>query len=172
MENLTNKAIHIALDSSSVKDVESSCVPTSGVESLSYMQKQKYDYLLPLFGDNTAKLVTFIEGRGRNSWTKVNDKITSLDQASNTDAIYHDALFDNFTVGEVYLLGDIPGIVAGVRRDLGLRPYTSRLRSSCENDLFSLFIVQDVTIEVTGEDGKKKPKLIGYKPVFKLKVED
>lgn len=173
MNSIITDAIE-AVDSSSVTGVGTSQVnPAITVANLSYMQKQKYDYLLPIFGEETVKLVPLIEGRGRNSWIKVNEKITAIEQATNAEATYHDALYDNFEVGIEYQISEIPGIVGGVRRDLSMRPYMSRLRANCENDFFSLFIVQDIyEPDGVGPDGKPKQKLVAYKPVFKLKVED
>ena len=134
-------------------------------------QKHKYNYLLPLFGDETIVLVPLIEGRGRNSWSKVNEKINNLDQAKFTEQSYHDALYDNFFAGEIYTSSEIMGIVGEVRRECGLKPYLSRIKINCEADFFGLFIVHDV-FEEEMIDGKVKKKVVGYKPVFKLKHEE
>lgn len=145
--------------------------PIAKYSDLGSIQKHKYDYLLPLFGDQTIVLVPLIEGRGRNSWAKVNEKINVLEQAKFAEQSYHDALYDNFNIGDLYTSGEIMGTVGDVRRDCGLKPYASRLKINCENDFFGLFIVHEVT-EDEVVDGKTKKKLIGYKPVFKLKPEE
>jgi len=116
-------------------------------------------------------LVPLIEGRGRNSWSKVNEKINNLDQAKFTEQSYHDALYDNFFAGEIYTSSEIMGIVGEVRRECGLKPYLSRIKINCEADFFGLFIVHDV-FEEEMIDGKVKKKVVGYKPVFKLKHEE
>ncbi|WP_316832792.1 hypothetical protein [Pedobacter aquatilis] len=140
-------------------------------ESLTYMQKQKFDYLVKLINNEqmTLELVKRIEGRGRNSFNKVVEKIDSLNSAKQAEQNYHDALYDSFDVGKEYTYSEVISIVAQVRRDSGLPPYTSRWKQNCENDFFALFIVEDVY--TADEDGSNK-KQTGYRPVFKLKPED
>lgn len=146
-------------------------VTAANYESLSYLQKQKYDYLQSLINDvgKTLELVTRIEGRGKNSFNKVIEKIDTINNAKQSDQNYHDALYDNFEVGKVVSPSDVISIVGQVRREAGLPPYTSRWKQNCENDFFSLFIVEDI---YTSDEGGSNKKLFGYKPVFKLKPED
>ena len=146
---------------------------TSGYSALTYMQKQKFDYLKKLVDkdDLTLQLVLLIEGRGRNNFDAVVEKIELLNNAKHQDQRYHDALYDNFKVGVTYASADIISIVSEVRREVGFKPYTSRWKQNCEGDFFTLFIVHDVYSE-TEHDNKAKRQLVGYKPAFKLKSED
>jgi hypothetical protein len=169
MESQINNTAVIVDGSSPVKGVGSNL--GKKLEDLSYLQKQRYNYLYNVFQDQTAFLVSLIEGRGRNSWAKVNEKITVLDQAKHNEQNYHDALYDNFEIGNVYTSAEITGIVGDVRRDNDLRPYMSRIKINCEADFFNLFIVHDVYHDITN-DGKVTSQFIGYKPVFKLKADD
>ncbi|MDR3695591.1 hypothetical protein [Mucilaginibacter sp.] len=139
--------------------------------SMSATHKHRVSYLVHLFNDSTDELVNLIEGRGRNSWSLVNRKINNLEQASYETQRYYDALYDNFEVGEIYSSSDIIGITGDVRRDLRMDPYISRLRTNCENDFFGLFIVQEVSNEEIIDSVIKK-KVVGYKPLFKLRPED
>ncbi|HWD90318.1 MAG TPA: hypothetical protein VG367_19455 [Mucilaginibacter sp.] len=84
---------------------------------------------------------------------------------------YHDALYDNFDLRKVYTSNEVIGIVGDVRRDLRMEPYITRLRTNCLSDFYGLFIVQDETEEEI-VDGQIKKKVVGYKPVFRLKPED
>jgi hypothetical protein len=168
MNNLNNDATN-ANGSSPVIGAEPKSTPN--LDGLNYLQKQRYDYLYNIYQDDTATLVRLIEGRGRNSWVKVNEKITTLDQAKHSDQNYHDALYDNFEVNAVYTSAEIMGIVGDVRRDNELKPYISRLRANCEADFFSLFIVHDAYEDVT-LNNVTTSQFIGYKPVFKLKADD
>lgn len=139
---------------------------------MSYQQKQRFDYLLPVYGeDKTTSLIMLLEARGRNSWANVHDKIKIVNHATHAVQSYHDMLYDNFEEGKTYSPQQIIGIVADVRRDMDLDPYITRIKYNCEADLFNLFIVQDVYKEVAVDSAIVK-QLVGYKPVFKLKLED
>ncbi|TKB96113.1 hypothetical protein [Pedobacter cryotolerans] len=154
---------------------EEPLVPNSvlNYNDLTYMQKQKYDYLKTLMIDEqlTLKVVTLIEGRGKNNFDSVVEKIELLNNAKQSEQRYHDALYDNFVIDTIYSSSGIMGIVSEVRREVGLKPYSSRWKQNCENDFFTLFIVHEVYQEIE-IDGKVKKQLVGYKPVFKLKLED
>lgn len=139
-------------------------------DNLTYIQKQKYDYLFRIYEDiaKTVLLVSLIDGRGKNSWNKVYLKIVELETSKSSVQQYQDALYDNYEIDVLYTSSEIIGIVAEVRRDLGLPPYLTRLKINCENDFFNLFIIHD-DYSVNSE-GKRK--LIGHRPKFKLKPED
>jgi hypothetical protein len=141
--------------------------------ALTYMQKQKYDYLKTLIDNEklTLQLVVLIEGRGKNTFDAVVEKIELLNNAKQQEQRYHDALYDNFQTDNTYTSADIISVVSEVRREVGLKPYTSRWKQNCEGDFLTLFIVHDVYSEVE-QEGKSKKQLVGYKPVFKLKNED
>jgi len=140
-------------------------------EDLTKQQKDRANYLLPKFGESSASLVSLLDARGKNSWIKVDQKINYIDHASHDLQRYHDMLVDSFEVGKVYTPSEISGIVAETRRDLGLPAYFTRLQANCENDLFALFLTDDVYEEVA-VDGKIVKTLVGYMPTFKLKTED
>jgi hypothetical protein len=154
---------------------EGSKEPTNALsyDALSYMQKQKFDYLKSLVENDklTLELVLLIEGRGRNTFDAVVEKIELLNHAKQIDQRYHDALYDNFVLDTAYSSADIITIVSQVRREVSLKPYTSRWKQNCEADFFTLFIVQEVHSDVEIE-GKTKKQFVGYKGVFKLKNED
>ncbi|WP_017257835.1 hypothetical protein [Pedobacter arcticus] len=143
------------------------------IDVLNYAQKQRYYYLFPIYNDHSVvvNLVLNIQGRGRNSWTNINKKISLLNDSERDIQQYHDAIYDNFEIDEVYSPAETIGIVADVRRDLGLPPYINRLKKFCEEDFFNLFIVDDVFEDIiVGQEVQKK--FIGYKPVVRLKPED
>ena len=144
---------------------------TVGFDSLSTTQKHRYAYLVPLFGDATLDLIPLIEPRGRNSWSNVNLKINTIQQASYEQQRYNDAMFDGFELDKVYNSGEIIGVIGEIRRDTNLPPYSTRIRTDCEKDFHSLFIVHEVHQDET-IDGVTKKKLIGFKPVFQLRPQD
>lgn len=142
-------------------------------DALTYSQKQKFNYLSSIYDDKDAllKLVKLIDGRGRNSWTKVNAKIAFINDADRDTQRYLDALYDNFEVGKTYTSDQVISVVADVRRDLGLLPYITRLKRYCEEDFFALFIIHEKS-ETISNHGAETSKFIGYVPMFKLKPED
>src|SRR3569833_1366358 len=77
-------------------------------------QKPRYNYLLPTFGDKTMELVLFIEGKGKNSWPKVSEKIDNLIKSSFDDQSYNEAIYDNFEIEKTYTPGEIVGVIAEV----------------------------------------------------------
>ena len=143
------------------------------IDLLSYAQKQRYHYLYPIYNDHSVviNLVLNIQGRGRNGFLNINKKISLVNDSERDVQQYHDAIYDNFEIGEVYSSAEVIGIIADVRRDLGLSPYINRLKKFCEEDFFNLFIVDDVFEDVIIDKLVQK-KFIGYKPVVSLKPED
>lgn len=154
--------------------IEGSLEPTPALsyDELSYMQKQKYAYLKGMVNSKelALQLVVLIEGRGKNNFDSVIEKIDMLNNAKQSEQRYHDALYDNFKLETVYTSDEIISIVSQVRKEVGLKPYSSRWKQNCEADCFMLFIVHEVYSHC--EDSSSKKQLSGYKFVFKLKIED
>lgn len=152
---------------------EAAAEKNEGSKGLSYLQKQKYDYLYSFYEDEekVTQLVMMLDGRGKNAFNSIHAKVEALVSATRDEQRYHDALYDNFDLNETYSSGEIINIVANVRRDLKMEPFSSRLKANCENDFFSLFIIKDIS-SIVDVEGKSKKVFVGYKPVFKLKPED
>lgn len=142
-------------------------------DSLTNMQKQKYNYLKGLIGDETSalKLVTLIEGRGKNSFGQIVNKMQALDNADQPEVEYNNSLYENFDLDSVYTVDTIISTVSQVRKENGMEPYTSGWKQKCLNDFYKLFIVHEVYIESVSE-GLIKKQFCGYKPVFKLMSGD
>lgn len=140
--------------------------------SLSYLQKEKFDYLKPMINDEdvTLRLVTLLEGRGRNNFNSVIERFSYVNNSKDEERIYYDALYDKFKVGSIYTPSDIIGIVSQVRTEIKLPPYTSDWKHKCVNDFLSLFIVHDIYEEIEIDD-KTSKKHRGYTPKLKLKLE-
>lgn len=147
-----------------------SVATTKTYDNLTYAQKNKYNTLHRIFGDETLDLVLKIEGRGENSFIKVLQKISEIEKADKAAQKYHNALYEAFELGELYTPQEIIGIVTEVRRDLDLAPYVSRINKHCEKDFFRLFIVDNVYENAVNPDDKRTLK--GYSPSFKLQTED
>jgi hypothetical protein len=169
MENLNPKDTNVAVVVSTPLKGDKTLNVT--FDGLSTTQKHRYAYLVPLFGDTTLELIPLVEPRGRNSWANVNSKITNIQQASYEQQRYNDAMFDGFELDKVYTSGEIIGVIGDIRRDTNLPPYSTRIKTDCEKDFFSLFIVHEVYQDEV-IDGVTRKKLVGYKPVFQLRPQD
>ena len=148
-------------------------------DRLSKIQKQKFAYLSSVYENESAilALIPLIDGRGENSWQRINDKLESIRTGDYKQKQHQDSLYENFEIGKVYEPSTIIKIVGAVRRDNGLPAYMSSLKANCEREFFNLFIVHQVFQEVCSEDDdpsttKVKRTLIGYMPMFRLKPED
>lgn len=146
---------------------------------LNYNQKQKFSYLRGVYQDEATilKLIPLIEGRGENSWKRINDKLEAIKQGDYKHQQYDDTLYDNFNIGTMYSSGDIMSIVGTVRRDCGFPAYISSIKTNCERDLFKLHIIHQKSDEVCCDDddptaGKMKKVIVGFTPMFRLKPED
>lgn len=145
----------------------------SAYESLSRVQKQRADYLKRMLGDHAVELVKSIDSRGRNSWPIVYEKVMKLTQATLAEQTYQQAIYDNFELDKTYSSAEIISMIGEIRHDLKLVPYLSNTKQSCESDLFGMFIIKEV-YELITSDGKSDSvrKLIGYKPVLRIKSEE
>jgi hypothetical protein len=133
---------------------------------LTPLQQQRYDYLFPIYGKHAAEIVTSIYGKGKNSWASFLEKMDAIDQAKPHVKEYYDALYDTFQIGKVYQPGQIIGNVNEARRELGLIPYTEKIKIQSEHDFYLLFLVEDSY--VSSEDGGTKT-FEGYKPIVRIK---
>ncbi len=159
--------------SKSLKNAQVESANQNSLVQLTYSQRQKFNYLSSIYSDKDAliELVKLIDGRGRNSWTKINAKISFINDGNRDTQKYLDALYDNFDLLEVYDSDVIISIIGQVRRDLGLEPYITRIKKYCEEDFFNLFVVHEKH-ETTHAHDSVQSKFIGYIPMFKLKPED
>jgi hypothetical protein len=149
--------------------MENLMTPTDG-EKLTTVQKQRYDYLFPIYGELSYDIARSITGKGKNSWQSFLDKMDIVTRAKSRDKEYYDALYEQFSLGELYTSSDIVGHVGEVRRDLELSPYIDKLKVRSEYDFFLVFMTEDIHDEVT-DNGKIKKVLKGHKPLIKVKPE-
>ena len=139
---------------------------------LSSTQKQRYDAIFPIYGEDASLIVKKLSGKSRKSWSAFLQKMHDLMKAKSAELEYYDGLYEAFELGVDYTPSEVIGIVGEVRRDLELDPYVEKIKVQSERDFHKLFVCEDVYDEVVAEDGKIKKKVVGFKPVYKVKPED
>ncbi len=137
-------------------------------KSLSYLQKERYNYLLTFYNSEEAMNLLFkIDKTGPNSWASVQTKLNTLKHSSYAQKEYEDSLYDAFELDEMVTDEKIIQMVTNVRSDMALDSYVNRIKVQCFNDFQNLFIVEKVFSSDAPADKRKKE--IGYKPVFRNK---
>lgn len=148
------------------------------VLELTNTQKQRYAHFLGIYSNDqdALKLVQLLDPRGENSWKKVTEKIDELERADYKMQMYHDMLYENFDIDQVYSVDSIIRIVGIVRRDMGLPTYLSSLKRNCLADFLSLFIIRTVSEDICcigdAAESTTRSVIYGYKPLFRLKSEE
>jgi hypothetical protein len=138
---------------------------------LTPIQQQRYDFLNSMYGEHAADIVRNIYGKGKYSWNTFLEKMDAVEQAKAHIKEYYKSLYDTFELYEVYTGGNIIGKVNEARRDMGLLPYTEKIKLQCEHDFFLVFVVKD-HYEAKLVDGIEKKELVGYVPVAKVLMPD
>lgn len=159
-----SNSISISLEAGASTTTDKSTLPST-YNDLNPRQKQRVDYMQGLIGDKAFELVINLEGRGRNSFESVYNKVTALLNARHEGQRYFDTLYENIDLNKVYTVTHIIGIVAEVRKDLKLPPYLTSPKTHCLNDLFNLFLVKDEVI------ASPKRQLVGYRPMVRIKPD-
>lgn len=152
---------------------------TISYNELTYTQKQRFAVFRGIYPDDVTaiKATLLLDGKGENSFKKVNEKLEAIFQADYKIQQLHDDIAEAFTINKSVTENAIIQTVSGVRRDHGLAAYTSSIKRNCMRDFNNLFIVKVETSEICCDDEdtanpKLKKVITGYIPVFKLKPED
>jgi hypothetical protein len=139
-----------------------------GKSTLTPLQQQRYDFLFPTYGPHAEPIVRNLYGKGKCSWSSFLEKMAQVCDAKSNKKEYFEALYEVFSLGEIYSSGEIIGAVNEVRRDLGLSLYTEKIKIQSEYDFNLVFVVQDMY--EPREDSVKKT-ITGYMPVAKVLPE-
>lgn len=150
---------------------------------LSSTQKQRYDLISKVYGDDAEIIVKNVSGKGQKSWGAFLQKMQSIMKAKAAEMEYYDALYEAIELEQDYTFSDVIGIVGEVRRHLELDPYVEKIKIQCERDFHKIFVVEDVYEDVVGtgyddiggnDEGDKRGnrrKVKGWKPLYKVKPE-
>ncbi|MET3981153.1 MULTISPECIES: hypothetical protein [unclassified Mucilaginibacter] len=148
-------------------------------DDLTYTQKQRFAVFRGIYPDNATaiKATLLLDGKGENSFKKVNEKLEAIFQADYKIQQLQDDLAEAFTIGKPVTENAIIQTVSGTRRDHGSAAYTSSIKRNCMRDFYNLFIVRVESTEICCDDDdtinqKLKKVITGYTPLFKLKPED
>ncbi|MDB5117006.1 MAG: hypothetical protein JWQ79_2498 [Mucilaginibacter sp.] len=136
--------------------------------NLTPLQQQRFDLIFPVYGKSAESIVQNVYGKGSKSWSSFLEKMDAMQEAKPHLKGYYNSLYDAFDLNQVYAPGQVIGIVNEVRRQMGLNPYTEKIKIQSEYDFNAIFLVEDVYND-PGEGEKRQ--LLGYKPVAKVKPE-
>jgi hypothetical protein len=145
-------------------------ISTSEQSTLTPLQQERYNYLVPFFGEDALMIVRLLSVRGKNSWKSVQEKINRILHADYQQKEYIDSLYGAFDLEAEYTIENIIQNVSSVRSDMKLSSYSDRIKVQSEMDFLSVFIVEDIFAPDSTEHSFRK-KITGYKPVFRLKPE-
>ncbi|MFC0515157.1 hypothetical protein ACFFGT_13140 [Mucilaginibacter angelicae] len=137
-------------------------------EALTASQKQRVNAIYHIYGDDSARIVKVVNGKGIRAWKTFLDNALRVYKARSNDADYYSALTHSFEIGILYSIEEISRVVNEERADLGLDTYFRRIDAQCEEDFLKVFYVEIVYEEVV-EEGKRG-KFIGYRPILKIKA--
>jgi len=146
-------------------------VKNAELDSLTSKQLEKYYYLYPLFGEDSLIIVQYLAGgRGKNSWVAFQEKLNYINNASANDKAYFDSLYAAFEIDQPYFMDEIIQNVSTVRSDMKLNSFGENIKHNCETDFLRLFITENV-YDLEGPVTQARRKVLGYKPIFKIKPE-
>ena len=135
--------------------------------TLTSVQQQRYDYLFPIYGELSSSIVQNVYGKGKTSWSANLEKIDLVGEAKPKVKEYYNALYETFNLYDVYTSGQIIGKVNEARREMGLIPYTEKIKIQSEADFNLVFFVRDHYEEFV-EDTVPNKVLKGYQPVARV----
>ncbi|MXV17720.1 hypothetical protein [Hufsiella ginkgonis] len=140
---------------------------TNFLTALTPQQLERYNALHHIYGERAAELVSYVKGRGKRSWRTVQANAQRINNPSSMKQIQYDVAIDqSFDLNEVYSFAEITQIISQVRFSNDLPPFHTRIESLCETEFLMYFIADDV-YDAPKELGGK---LIGYKPIFRIKA--
>jgi|GEM_PF-6591620 len=134
---------------------------------LTPIQQQRYDYLFPIYGELSSTIVQNVFGKGKTSWNSSLEKIDLVMEAKPKIKEYYNGLYETFDLYQVYTSGQIIGKVNEARREMGLIPYTEKIKIQSEADFNLVFFVRDHYDDVVVE-GVPAKVFKGYQPVAKV----
>jgi hypothetical protein len=131
---------------------------------------ERYHSIYPIIGKTAQTVVSNLKGRGRNSWKTVQANIQLVNSPTTSQLKeYYNLIDQDIDLDEDYYTNeDFTNIVCSAMFKLGMQPFESRIASKCEDEMFKLFLWEDVYSEPLLSD--EKPVFIGYKPICRLKA--
>ena len=134
------------------------------------VQNERYNSILPILGKGAAVVIANLKGRGRNSWRNVCANIQLVNNPSNeVQRQYFKQLDLEIDLDEpCYTKAQITQIVSKARFENSLPAFASRIDKSCEEEMFKLFLWEEVYEPSKEKEGK--PVFLGYKPLCRLRA--
>lgn len=139
------------------------------VSSFTATQNERYNSILPIIGKAAAADVIFnLKGRGRSSWKTTLTNVLAVNNPKTTvEKNYYNTLDQEIDMDEVYTPDLMTQVVCESRYVTGMAAIESKIDQNCQQELFKLFLWEDV-YEPSADDDVKGT-FIGYKPICRLK---
>ncbi|MBB6129873.1 hypothetical protein [Mucilaginibacter lappiensis] len=140
---------------------------TSNVAEFTATQNERFNSIFPIIGASASEVIINLKGRGRSSWKNTLENIHVVNNPLNTvEKNYYKELDQAIDLDEEYTPNLITQIVCEARYATGMPAFQSKIETNCENELFKLFLWEDV-YEPSDNDEKKIFR--GYKPICRLR---
>ena len=116
----------------------------SAVKEMTYQQKERYNALYHIYGEESEDIVRNIKGKTSLSWSFVYSNILKIFKAKNEEAAYYKAIKHTFDIELEYSEADISQMINEVRAEQGLDPYLNRIAAQCLEDFQTVFMAETV----------------------------
>jgi hypothetical protein len=142
----------------------------SGATSFKGTKLERYSSIVPILGKGAEVVIDNLKGRGRASWKTVQANIQLVNGAKTAQQKEYYTLIDQeIDLDEDYYTNeDFTSIVCGAMFKLSIHPFESRIASKCEEEMFKLFLWED--IYSVPESDSEKSIFMGYRPICRLKA--
>lgn len=139
------------------------------VSSFSATQNERYNSIIPIIGKTAAAdVIINLKGRGRSSWKTTLSNVLAVNNPKTAiEKNYYTALDQEIDMDEVYTPDIMTQVVCEARYVTGMAAIESKIDQSCQQELFKLFLWEDVYESSVDDD--TKGIFVGYKPICRLK---
>jgi hypothetical protein len=138
------------------------------IDTFTSTQLERYNSILPIVGKAAAEIINNLKGRGRSSWQTIQANILLVNNSrSSQEREYYSKLDQEIEIDEIYTPSQVTQTVSSIRYDAGMPAFVRKITDQCEEELFKLFLCEDVYTVPETED--TKPTFIGYRPLCRLK---
>lgn len=113
-------------------------------KEMTHQQRERYNAIYHIYGDESEEIVKMVKGRSNLSWTFIFNSILTIYKAKFDKQEYYKAIKQTFELETEYSETDICQMVSEIRADLGLQPYSKRIAALCLEDFQLVFMCENV----------------------------
>src|SRR5690606_19057394 len=115
-------------------------------------QLDRYHSTYYRYHESALGLVLSVKARGKNSWVPVMQKSDIVNSSSGDMRNYYKSLTDGFDIGTPVSMYDLIQVVSAKRSRYGLPPFTNNILSQCLNEFEKVFVYEEDTYNIDGEE--------------------